>query len=144
VEREKALKAEVEAHQAPIPDLTQRLYETKNEKATHLKQGDRKLLSARAVQHEHQSQHILRYPASCALLCHGVVCLVLTPPRPYAAIGLSGGQHEQRLRDEKHATREYDEPRLTTACLQRTGRSEKHVLSLYSTKEPCMTDEELR
>src|SRR5215510_285758 len=36
VERETALKAEVEAHQATIRDLTQRLYGTKSEKATHL------------------------------------------------------------------------------------------------------------
>ena len=39
VERETALKAEVEAHQATIRDLTQRLYGTKSEKATHLKQA---------------------------------------------------------------------------------------------------------
>ena len=36
VERETALKAEVEAHQATIRDLTQRLYGTKSEKATPL------------------------------------------------------------------------------------------------------------
>jgi transposase len=36
VERETALKAEVEAHQATIRDLTQRLYGTKSEKATRL------------------------------------------------------------------------------------------------------------
>ena len=36
VERETALKAEVEAYQATIRDLTQRLYGTKSEKATHL------------------------------------------------------------------------------------------------------------
>ena len=35
VERETALKAEVEAHQATIRDLTQRLYGTKSEKSTH-------------------------------------------------------------------------------------------------------------
>jgi transposase len=39
VERETALKAEVEAHQATIRDLPQRLYGTKSEKATHLKQA---------------------------------------------------------------------------------------------------------
>ena len=36
LEREAALKAEVEAQQATIRDLTQRLYGTKSEKATHL------------------------------------------------------------------------------------------------------------
>src|SRR5215468_11563039 len=36
VEREKALKAAVEAYQATIRDLTQRLYGTKSEKVTHL------------------------------------------------------------------------------------------------------------
>src|SRR5262245_65024345 len=36
VERETALKAEVEAQQATIRDLTQRLYGTKSEKATRL------------------------------------------------------------------------------------------------------------
>jgi transposase len=36
VERETALKAAVEAHQATIRDLTQRLYGTKSDKATHL------------------------------------------------------------------------------------------------------------
>ena len=36
VEREAALKAEVEAHQATLRDLTQRLYGTKSEKATSL------------------------------------------------------------------------------------------------------------
>ena len=36
VEREAALKAEIEAHQATIRDLTQRLYGTKSEKATRL------------------------------------------------------------------------------------------------------------
>src|SRR5262244_171441 len=36
VEREAALKAEVEAQQATIRDLTQRLYGTKSEKATSL------------------------------------------------------------------------------------------------------------
>jgi hypothetical protein len=36
VERETALKAAVEAHQATIRDLTQRLYGTKSEKVTHL------------------------------------------------------------------------------------------------------------
>ena len=36
VERETALKAAVEAHQATIRDLTQRLYGTKSEKTTHL------------------------------------------------------------------------------------------------------------
>src|SRR5499427_10293356 len=36
VEREAALKADVEAYQATIRDLTQRLYGTKSEKATHL------------------------------------------------------------------------------------------------------------
>jgi len=39
VERETALKAEVETQQATIRDLTQRLYGTKSEKATHLKQA---------------------------------------------------------------------------------------------------------
>src|SRR5918911_5322560 len=39
VERETALKAEVEAYQATIRDLTQRLYGTKSEKATHLDQA---------------------------------------------------------------------------------------------------------
>src|SRR5215510_3692075 len=39
VEREAALKADIEAHQATIRDLTQRLYGTKSEKATHLKQA---------------------------------------------------------------------------------------------------------
>ena len=36
VEREAALKAEIEAHQATIRDLTQRLYGTKSEKSTRL------------------------------------------------------------------------------------------------------------
>ena len=36
VEREAALKAEIEAYQATIRDLTQRLYGTKSEKATRL------------------------------------------------------------------------------------------------------------
>src|SRR5262245_63949869 len=36
VERETALKAEIEAHQATIRDLTQRLYGTKSEKSTRL------------------------------------------------------------------------------------------------------------
>src|SRR6516162_6722706 len=36
VERETALKAAVEAHQATIRALTQRLYGTKSEKVTHL------------------------------------------------------------------------------------------------------------
>jgi len=41
VEREAALKAEIEAHQATIRDLTQRLYGTKSEKSTRLnKTGD--------------------------------------------------------------------------------------------------------
>ena len=39
VERETALKATVEAYQATIRDLTQRLYGTKSEKATHLDQA---------------------------------------------------------------------------------------------------------
>jgi transposase len=39
VERETALKAAVEAHQATIRDLTPRLYGTKSEKATHLTQA---------------------------------------------------------------------------------------------------------
>jgi transposase len=48
VERETALKAEVEAHQATIRDLTQRLYGTKSEKATHLdKAGAPPLVSPR-------------------------------------------------------------------------------------------------
>jgi transposase len=36
MEREAALKAQIEAYQATIRDLTQRLYGTKSEKATHL------------------------------------------------------------------------------------------------------------
>jgi transposase len=39
VERETALKAEGEAYQATIRDLTQRLYGTKSEKATHLEKA---------------------------------------------------------------------------------------------------------
>ena len=39
VERETTLKAEVEAYQATIRDLTQRLYGTKSEKATHRDKG---------------------------------------------------------------------------------------------------------
>src|SRR5215470_2833097 len=43
-----------------------------------------------------------------------------------------------------HAPSGNEAPRLTRACLQRTGRSATPVLSLDSAKEPYMTDEELR
>src|SRR5262245_5561415 len=100
---------------------------------------DSKLLSARAVQHAHQRQHLLRSPAWCALLCHGVICMVLPPPLLPIAVGLSVGQDEQLLRDGIRVTRYDDASRLTTAGRQRTGRSDKRMLSLYSAKEPCMT-----
>jgi hypothetical protein len=66
---------------------------------------DSKLLSARAVQHEYQSQHSLRSPTSCTLLCPGVICFMLTPPLQYAAVVVDVGPYERLLRDGTRAIR---------------------------------------
>jgi len=50
------------------------------------------MLCARAVPPEHPSQRTLRLPASCAMLCHGALGIVLTTPLSYAAVGFSWDQ----------------------------------------------------
>src|SRR5262245_58475697 len=54
--------------------------------------GGERMLCARAVPPEHPSQRTLRLPASCAMLCHGALGIVLTTPLSYAAVGFSWGQ----------------------------------------------------
>jgi len=56
------------------------------------------------VQQEDQSQNTLRSPVFYAMLCHGVLCVFLTTPLPYAAVAFSMGHDEKRLRYGQLAT----------------------------------------
>ena len=56
------------------------------------------------MHHEHQSEKTLRSPVSCVRLCHGVLCIFLTTPLPYAAVAFYCGQYEKLLHYGKLAT----------------------------------------
>jgi len=46
----------------------------------------------------------MRSPASWVRLCHGILCIFLTTPLPYAAVAFYCGQYEKLLRYGKLAT----------------------------------------